>query len=236
MSRFGEYVVYVDEAGDHGPISSEFPLFVLAFCVFRKADYGHTVLPAVHELKFRYFGHDAVVLHERDIRKQQGAFGILRNHEIRSEFMNDLTTLITDAPFTLIAVVVDKREHSIDQNPYNVALDIGLVHVTRFLRASGERLLTHVVVESRGKREDAELGMAFAALSSPAGTLAGCNLDLVFASKAHNHSGMQLADMVARPIGRHVLNPEQNNRAYEVLARKFWNSPTPIGTGLHTLP
>ncbi len=236
MTRFGDHVVYVDEAGDHGPVSTEFPLFVLAFCVFHKGDYGRTVLPAVHALKFRYFGHDAVVLHEREIRKQHGAFAILRDHELRSRFIADLTDLIEQAPFTLIAVVVDKRRHPAAQNPYNVALDTGLVHVTKFLRASGEQHLTHVVVESRGKREDAELRQAFDAYCGPAGSLDGCNLDMVFASKAHNHSGMQLADMVACPIGRHILDPGQVNRAYSVLARKFWNAPTPRGAGLHVHP
>ena len=28
------YIVYVDESGDHGPVSAEYPMFVLAFCVF----------------------------------------------------------------------------------------------------------------------------------------------------------------------------------------------------------
>jgi hypothetical protein len=97
--------------------------------------------------------------------------------------------------------------------------------------------MSHVVVESRGKNEDADLMAAFNEFCSPAGSLNGCNLDLVFASKAHNHSGMQLADMVARPIGRHVIDPVgQVNRAYEVLARKFWNAPAPRGSGLHLLP
>jgi hypothetical protein len=66
--------------------------------------------------------------------------------------------------------------------------------------------------------------------------LDGCNLDMVFAPKPHNHSGMQLADMVARPIGRHVLDPTQPNRAYEILVRKFWGAPAALGVGLHVLP
>lgn len=240
MFEFGDYVVYVDEAGDHGPISKEFPVFVLAFCVFRKRDYGELVLPAVHALKFRYFGHDAVVLHEREIRKQLPPFEFLRDAAVRPRFMSELSGLIEGAPFTLIAVVVDKRNPPIDrpaQNPYRVALDVGLVHVTRFLRDRGEQRLTHVVAESRGKNEDADLRSAFDSFCSPAGSLSGCNLDLVFAAKAHNHNGMQLADMVARPIGRHLLDPPaQVNRAYDVLARKFWNAAAPIGTGLHLLP
>ena len=40
---------------------------------------------------------------------------------------------------------------------------------------------------------------------------------------------------MARPIGRHVMNPAQPNRAYEVLATKLWNAAVPLGSGLHLL-
>ncbi len=42
------------------------------------------------------------------------------------------------------------------------------------------------------------------------------------AAKASNSAGLQLADLVARPIGRHVLNPAQPNQAFDVLRRKFY--------------
>jgi hypothetical protein len=35
---------------------------------------------------------------------------------------------------------------------------------------------------------------------------------------------LQLADLVARPIGLSVIKPGQNNRAFDVLARKFFCS------------
>ncbi len=49
-------------------------------------------------------------------------------------------------------------------------------------------------------------------------------LDIVMASKKVNSAGLQLADMVARPIGRHLLNPDQPNRAFEILETKFRRS------------
>ena len=42
-----------------------------------------------------------------------------------------------------------------------------------------------------------------------------------FASKNHNSSGLQLADLIARPIGLNVLKPEQENRAYNVIKEKY---------------
>lgn len=41
---FSDYIVYVDESGDHGPVSSDYPVFVLAFCIFIDG-YGLKVFP-----------------------------------------------------------------------------------------------------------------------------------------------------------------------------------------------
>jgi len=52
----------------------------------------------------------------------------------------------------------------------------------------------------------------------------GCHLpfDIVFASKKINSGGLQFADLVARPVGLSILRPEQQNRAFDVLKRKFY--------------
>lgn len=44
----------------------------------------------------------------------------------------------------------------------------------------------------------------------------------MLADKKSNSCGLQLADLIARPIGRYVLNPEQENRAYSIIVKKFY--------------
>ena len=44
----------------------------------------------------------------------------------------------------------------------------------------------------------------------------------MFSDKKVMSSGLQLADLVARPIGLRTLRPEQSNRAFEVLMKKFY--------------
>lgn len=46
--------------------------------------------------------------------------------------------------------------------------------------------------------------------------------NILFADKKVMSSGLQLADLVARPIGLSVLNSKQENRAFEVLKNKFY--------------
>ena len=103
------YVVYVDESGDHNleSIDPEYPVFVLSFCVFRKADYVYKAAPAIRNLKFQTFGHDMVVLHETDSRRKRGAFAQL-SKEPREAFLEALTDIIRQSDFQLVAVVIDK--------------------------------------------------------------------------------------------------------------------------------
>jgi len=89
---FSDHIIYIDESGDHGlqSIDPNYPVFVLAFCIFHKAEYAQQVSPAVQDFKFKYFGHDMVILHEYEIRKAREEFRILQNKSIRDPFMEDL--------------------------------------------------------------------------------------------------------------------------------------------------
>ena len=102
---FSQYIVYVDESGDHSlqSIDEQYPIFVLAFCVFHKRHYSEVIVPALEKFKFNYFGHDQVVLHENEIRKEKGAFNIFRSRDQKHQFLNQLTSIIEYSNFVLIS-------------------------------------------------------------------------------------------------------------------------------------
>jgi hypothetical protein len=75
-------------------IDPDYPVFVLALCVFHKRHYAEKIIPAVEKLKFNYFGHDSVVLHEHEIRKQKGDFAFLSHKPTRDEFIERLAALV----------------------------------------------------------------------------------------------------------------------------------------------
>ena len=79
--NYGDYVIYVDESGDHSltSVDGNYPVFVLDFCIFRKDDYANSIVPKVQEFKFRHFGHDTVVLHEQEIHRRKRPFVFLEN-------------------------------------------------------------------------------------------------------------------------------------------------------------
>lgn len=226
-SGFSDYIVYVDESGDHSltAINKTFPIFVLAFCIFEKKAYCEAVAPAVQAFKFRHFGHDMAVLHEREIRKATPPFNILLNQQRREAFHRDLNHLIEQTPFTVIAAIIRKSKlHSSDVNPYDMAMKSCLERLYQFLgRLDQHEKTTHLVFEKRGKREDAELELEFLRVCKAANTHSiDYPFQSVFASKQSNSAGLQLADMVARPIGVHELKPNQPNRAYSIIEGKFY--------------
>jgi hypothetical protein len=224
-----DYIVYVDESGDHGleSMDPQYPIFVLAFCIFEKRAFAETVVPAMLRFKFAHFGHDQVVLHEHEIRKAKSSFRFLTDAQRRESFMSDLSALVENAPFTVVAVVIQKerlvRRYDTPVNPYTLAMEYGLERVCSFLRERGQGgKLTHFVFECRGAKEDAELELEFLRVTSGANTVcSSVPVSLLMADKKTISTGLQLADLVARPIGLKILRPGQLNRAYDILARKF---------------
>ena len=227
--RHSNFIVYVDESGDHGMqnVDPNYPIFVLAFCVFYKRHYSEKVVPALEKFKFNNFGHDIVILHEREIRKELGLFKF-SNEKEKLTFLDELTGIIDNSNFILISCVVDKnklggRAADLD-NPYHLALGFCLETLHEFLiEKNQDGKKTHVVFECRGKKEDKDLELEFRRVCDSANRL-GLQLpfEIIFADKRANSSGLQLADLVARPVGMSVLRPEQKNRAFDVLTRKFF--------------
>jgi len=205
---FGKYIVYVDESGDHGmsSIDKDYPIFVLAFCIFHKGHYAEKVVPALEAFKFKHFGHDQVVLHEHEIRKEKGAFRNFPNRAAKNSFLNDLTTIVKDSHFILASCVIDKhRLRTTTDDPdnlYHIALMHCVLSLYDFLVEKGEHeQLTHVVVECRGAKEDKELELEFRRICDGKNPL-GIQLpfEVLFADKKVMSSGLQLADLVARPV------------------------------------
>ncbi|HEU4558580.1 MAG TPA: DUF3800 domain-containing protein [Longimicrobium sp.] len=203
--------------------------FVLAFCLFEKQAYATRTTPAVVQFKFTHFGHDQVILHETDIRKNRGPFALLRDPNRREPFFNELNGLMAAAEFTLVATAIRKHEHRAryaePPHPYHTAMGFGLERVYLELRGRGCREgTTNLLFERRGAKEDAELEAEFGRICARNATRAVLPFEAVMCDKRCNSAGLQLADLVARPIGRKILDPQQPNRAYDILRHKLRRS------------
>lgn len=236
LPNFSDYIVFVDESGDHSltSINPQFPAFALAFCIIRKDEYVRQVVPAVKELKFRYWGHDAVVLHEHEIRKEKGDFALLRtDRAIREAFMADLTQIMVEAPFTLITSVIDKNRlldrYEDPWSPYHLALQFCMERLLLLMRERDQVGRTlHIEFECRGPAEDEDLLREFNAIIDGQRRWGWINRNFadvafqpVFSKKSENSIGLQLADLTARPVALKTLRPGQPNRAYDIIEPKL---------------
>jgi Protein of unknown function (DUF3800) len=146
--------------------------------------------------------------------------------------------MIGAVPVTVIAAVIDKAKHVTrykdPANPYEMALAFCLERLRLWLRDHGQAdRTTHIMFEKRGKAEDDKLELEFLRLTRGEDMFAARFMD-----KKHNSTGLQLADLVAHPIGRHVIDPQQPNRAFQLIEPKFRRSAAGrvSGYGLKVFP
>lgn len=238
---FSDYIIFADESGDHGiaSINPENPVFVLVFCIFRKIDYISVVKQAVAKLKIDFWGHDLVVLHNHEIRKSTGEFAFLFDEETRRIFLHALNEMVRSIPFSIAATAIDKRYLSNtpnSTNPYVLALGSCLNQTLDFLRQrQQQQFRTHIIVESRGKPEDQDLGLAFDQIAAQM-LPDRYPLDIKFANKQTNSSGLQIADLVAHPIARHIVKRDQPNKAFDIVKEKLLGYPEYQEMGLKCHP
>jgi hypothetical protein len=232
---FGDYLVFVDESGDHGlqRIDPQFPIFALVFVLIKKVDYIQKIIPAFQGFKMKYWGHGQVILHEHDLRKGQKEFGFLRTDSIlRKNFMEDLTTLIKEAPFQYLASVIYKDKlssrYASPYNPYEIGLFFCMERLVNVLANRGQNgKLTHILIEARGLREDTKLKREFYRIKDNKARwgykqtdFTKIPLDMLCVDKKSNSTGLQLTDLIVRPIALERMRPSQANRTYDILREK----------------
>lgn len=238
------YIAYFDECGDHGlaTINPTFPVFVLCAAVFRIEDYRTKDAPALSAIKFRRWFHDAVVFHSRKIRKKEHPFSALANPENNKAFMQELSDFIEGSSVTVIAAAINKTKHKgqyvSPEDPYNLSLQFCLERLYGHVKQAGADKLTFCIFEERGPPEDKALAKRFEEVCSGSNRW-GCKLPFraVFANKLANLQGLQIADLLAYPIAKHVIDPETPRKDWQIVEKKLRSGPKGyMGWGLKVFP
>ena len=240
--------MFLDESGDHSleVIDHQYPMFVLAGVIMEK-EYAEGELEArMMDFKKALFGRTDIILHSADITRNQKGFEQMKDRTFREQFYAKLNALVASLDFRVVACAIRKEEHlqrygvsALD--PYMLSLH---VLVERFCFEIGSVPGGGIIVaERRGPTLDHELELAFLNLKIQ-GTrylraiqienrIAGLHLR----KKSENVAGLQLADLVATPIGRHVLG-KGDHKDYQIIESKFrrdWHG-SHEGYGLVVLP
>lgn len=241
-------VLFLDESGDHNlsVIDPQYPMFVLGGVIL-EVDYAKGPLTdAVNDFKRRMLGRTDIVLHTADIIRNRNGFERMKDPGFRAEFLNGLNALMRWSEYRVVACSVHKTAHlarygfgAVD--PYMLSLD---VLVERFCMDVGDAARGgYIVAEKRDPVLDRGLDLAWLNLKIN-GTrfVQAHDIDnriggLALRAKSDNIAGLQLADLVVSPIGRHVLG-KPDREDWTIVESKFRRSPKGKidGYGLVCLP
>lgn len=224
-------ILFLDESGDHSlsVIDPQYPLFVLGGIIVDQ-DYAEGELDReVRAFKRELFGREDLILHTADITRNRLGFERMIEPEFRARFYERLNTLMRGLRYQVVACVIRKEEHlraygvaALD--PYLLSLDI---LVERFCLEIGDVAGGGMIVaERRGPTLDHQLELAWLNLKVQgtrflqAKAIERRVLGLNLREKAENIAGLQLADLVATPVGRFVLG-KTVKEDFEIVKAKF---------------
>jgi len=229
-------IAYIDESGDHNltNIIPQSPVLTIAAVILKEEDKLHFA-QRFRTLKKNHFGSDQVILHSRDIRKQEKEFLCLRDPKKRQNFYKDFNELVTSTDCTIISITIHKERHvqryCLPINPYQLALEFIIERITHWSRNFHSYGPVELIAESRGKKEDKQLKEAFDYFRSAgtryekSGPIQQVCQSLHLEKKAMNIPGLQLADMFAYPLARHAIG-KADPRTMEVIKPKLYGGTT----------
>lgn len=231
-------VMFLDESGDHSlvKIDDQFPVFCLAGCIFDESEYQQNSKSKIDAFKIRYFNTSRIVLHSRDIRKCEPPFNILLNPITKESFYTDLNNLMTSLPFAVLASIILKKklkdQYSDPANPYSLSLQFIMERFLYYLKENND--VGYISVESRDPKSNTDLLKAFTDIINNGSGSDRHNISaeqfqakiqkMIFVTKQQNENGHQIADLVAYPTAKFILDLKKTNPAFEVIKTKFRKS------------
>ena len=230
-----KYYLFLDESGDHGlrNIDPGFPVFVLCGVLISENEYKQ-LDTKVNILKEEIWKDKKVILHSRDIRKCEKEFTVLFDLDIKKKFYDGINEIVDGTDYKIIAAGIKKEKFikkygKLKDDVYEVSLSFIIERAVFYLDSTGNASGLDIIIERRGKKEDNKLANHIGLLKD-IGTyyvkpdrIKHYGFKAYFYHKWKNINGLQLSDLLAYPISRHIIDPERANPAFDVLEDKFYS-------------
>lgn len=235
MTNESKYFLYIDECGDHQleKFNPNFPVFTLCG-ILVPGNRLESLENSVKALKRELFGDENIILHSRDIRKQEKSFSILQFAETKNRFYDGLDSILGQKGVYFIVCCSILKEPFVErfsrgEDVYGLSLKYLIERAIFCMDDNTDEGTMDVFIERRGIKQDRALLSYYNRLRAT-GTkwvtperLASRLGRFVFSYKKDNIIGLQLADLAAYPITRHVLDPDSPNPAYDILRDKIYS-------------
>lgn len=228
--------MFIDESGDHGlkTIDSSFPVFLLCGVLISENEFER-INSIVNQVKLKYWNNTNVILHSRDIRKCNNEFKVLFDLKVKEQFYNDVNSVLTSSNYKIISSAIDKisfikKYGKLEDDVYEIALSFILERTIFCLDEIKDGDNLEIVIEKRGKKEDAKLANHLNKLNQ-VGTfyvdserMKKYSIKYFFLDKRQNNNGLQISDLLAYPIAKKIIFPEGVNISYELIKDKFYTN------------
>ncbi len=190
---------------------------------------------ALNRIKQSLWQNKEVIFHSRDIRKCEKEFCVFFDLEKKKWFYENLNTAIGTHQYTIIASAIRKdyyinRFGRLSDDVYEIALSFMVERTVFYLDEKKKQgIELEIIIEKRGKKEDKKLAEHFQRLLSRGTTyvkserLKGYSMKISFKNKKENINGLQLADLIAYPVARYVIEPKRANPAFELIEQKIYS-------------
>lgn len=248
MGRKILQTLFLDESGDHNlaVIDPAYPVFVLGG-IIADADYaGGAMTDALNDFKRAQFGHTNIVLHTADIARNRNGFESLRDAGQRARFYRSLNELMRELEYSVLACAVLKHPYrtlygAFAPDPYLTSFAVlAEKFCANVVRAeNGGRIIAEgrdPVLDRQVRERWEDLKTAGTPNCSPERISSGIQ-ELALRRKSDNSAGLQLADLVISPIGRHLIGKPQYDD-WRIVAEKLLRNASGAyqGYGLTVLP
>jgi hypothetical protein len=228
--------MFVDESGEASMKGEDvnYNVFVLCGVLFSEKSYEEFKIK-FNDLKTKFFNDTKVILHSSKIRKQAGVFKILIDEDTRRAFFEDLNKIILSSNFQIISCIIDKPRYKLKyplrDTAYEESLKFMCERSVFCLRKEDSVSKLIVCLEKRGSQDSIIRNYYTKFISDGTGQMSSfemrkCAKKLEFRDKKDNINGLQLADLIAYPIGKQHLDPVKGHQSFEVFKCKFYKSNT----------
>ena len=244
-----KYYLFLDECGDQNlsNFNPDFPLFTLCGVIVSEKEYA-AMTTKIIQLKETFWNDKKIIFHSRDIRKCQKGFEVLFDMELKKIFYERINTIFGEGNYTIVCCSILKeayiRRYGKLSDVYAISLSFIIERAVFLLdnvkKITHLELELHVIAERRGAKEDKCLldyynelmdrGTYFVSSKK----LRGHFKSFQFKKKSEDIIGLQIADLVAYPITRYVLDKKAANPAFEVIKEKIYTQKGKIhGLKIH---
>lgn len=230
------FTLFIDECGEPNleKIDKTFPIFTLCGILI-SSDKLKVLEADINDIKNELWGTEDIIFHSRDIRNHSKDFVNLMSEEIKKKFFERLNEVMGREDLYVIVCCCILKEPFVER--FNTGEDVYGLSLKYLI----ERAIFHIddntegnaklsiIVECRNPNQNKALLKYYNGLRVTgtkwitADRLTDRIKNFSFKYKKENIIGLQIADLIAYPISREVLNPERPNPAFDLVEKNIYS-------------